>query len=119
MGKRWSEAEDELLRKHADKGPGWEEWDQLLPMRTYTAICNRRQTLGIQFDVGGKGPSRSKASTTRKPRRPQAQGDVPWTPKQDEALLLAAIATVEATGHGFNDCVMRVLDLVRASREDR
>lgn len=118
MGRRWSEAEDELLRRHADMGPGWEGWERLLPARTYTAICARRQVLGIQFGVGGKGSGpRGAAPKPRKQHRPWLRKDVPWTHEQDTALLRAACLMVEESGHGFNECVMHLLDLVRGDGE--
>lgn len=105
MARPWTAAEDAILREHAAKGPGY-IWDHnLLPGRAYTAICSRRQKLGIQFEVG--------TTVIRRPSKP-AKPRKPWTDDQRFSMLAHATAMAKDSGHTFAECIA---ELARLQRE--
>lgn len=79
----WTPEEDAILREHAAKGPKWEGLRELLPKRTYNAICNRRQMLGI---------------TTRKHHGHNTKGRL-WTPEEDAIIRANALRGPSWSGY--------------------
>jgi hypothetical protein len=113
MARPWTAQEDAILREHAAKGPGY-IWDHnLLPGRGYTAICSRRQKLGIQFEPGTTVIRRS--SKPRKPVKPVK----PWTEQQRCAMLFHATAMAKDSGHTFAECITELARLQREHRKQR
>ena len=112
MARKWTAQEDAILRKHAAKGPGY-IWDHnLLPGRGYTAICSRRQKLGIQFEPGTTVVRRRDSKPRTKTVRPRT----PWTDEQRCSMLVHATAMAEDSGHTFSECIV---ELARLQREHK
>ena len=120
MGKRtarrWSEAEDRLIRENPGKGPSWEGWAALLPDRTEASIARRRQILGVQFEHSGR-QCEHRASADVQPQA-EVEPTPQWTDEQVEALLDHSLAMVKATGHSIQECMVRLAELVRAYRRE-
>ena len=68
---RWTEAEDELIREHADRDFSWNGWEGLLPGRTRSAIRQRRRKLGLADEAKSRARREAK----------------PWTPEEDAVIL--------------------------------
>ena len=117
MAGRWTAEEDEIIVRHAGKGPGWKGWAEVLPGRTYASICTRRQKLGVQFGRKARAKRGSSGMTEEKAVPAPLLPDAPWTAAQEESLLRGALQMVESTGHNVNDCLYHLLTMVRNARE--
>ena len=55
-GPAFTEREDELLRKYHEQGMSL-SYQALQLNRPYGSVCTRRQTLGLSYRDGGRGPA--------------------------------------------------------------
>lgn len=107
MGRAWTKAEDDVLRRHMPThGPSWDGWARLLPGRTGTAIMARKKKLGVA------GP-RSKA---RDGGRPEPAS---WTDEERVKLVEYALVVTKLTGHTLGECAVELARIVKAYKQQK
>ncbi len=118
----WTPEEEAILRAHADKGPSWNGWHDLVPRHTTSAIFNRRKKLGIA------GARATKAARKRALREAHAHSGTPlrvalppaageWDGDQ-LAWLTEAMGLMADTGHTLAECVAAITAISNAYREE-
>ena len=85
----WSEHEEYLIRKwYPEKGPSWDAWRKMLPNRTYRAIQQHANRLGVKCIY--RGPKS-------------------WTKSEDRTAMSALVEVCKTTGR-TPEAVIRRLD---------
>ncbi len=116
---RWSQEEIEILRTYyPHHGCAWQEWRQLLPYRTSSAIAGKAFNLGIQcypeihqFAQAHGQQKYAKAESLRNVRK--------WTHEEDVDLMKTLLEIKEKTGRSGEAILARMQELMYQHRRKK